>query len=382
MASLKVNGAQVRGASIVSLAADTSVDFATNEANTIILATKDSRGYVEWYSAFVGSKQLAMLKSGSSKHYTFLSPFTAKTVSSINNVEPDTLGNISILGSKITDVSEPNADKPVILVSRLSVTGNTLEQLEEIYLFTMRLYEATNRLTQRLLVFDPSSWEETEDRDLGKLGGTLMNYQANVARWNFLVWKSSYTQVLEASRQNLALSLGYSCVTCRILGAEISTVIEKVDAQPTEVEDRDSAHCLTIYRQSISDNRQDKSSPVSTKITKYFGGEEVEIFGFGMDSRYDNWDKIVIEQSLPAMEQSDKYSELFSLSLGMGVTAYVYLSKDDDPSNSKNTFKVATTWKVTTTTGEVLSMTKSEIIQVAAVNAKNLDEEEQEGSEE
>jgi hypothetical protein len=239
----------------------------------------------------------------------------------------------------------------------------------------MRLYEAINSVSKRLLVFDPESWKDTPVLSMGKSRGTLLNYQANVARWNFLVWKSSYTQIIESSRQNLALSLGYSCVTCRILGAKITTIITKEQAPDTEIEGKDSAHCLTIYRQSVSDNRQDKSKSVETKITKTFeNSEETEIFGFGMDSRYDNWKTVTIEQTLPAMSQSDKYSELFSLSLGMGVTAYVYLSKDANPAGSRNAFAITTKWEIMTESGEVTEMTKSYYAEVAAVNVKELEE--------
>lgn len=378
---LKINGRRLPNKTLVNIKTEDSIKPPELLDSGARFELKDPRSYADWYFEFIASKQLAMLKGGSSEsHYVFLHPLSASHVSSINNIVPDTLGNITLLGSRVVDVSPLDDNKNVLLISRLKIASNQLKQLQEIYLFTMRLYNAFNHTTTRLLQFSPDTWGVKEEDDailfannkLGKIRGSLLNYQANVARWNFLVWKSSYIQGLEPSRQNLALSIGYACVTCQVSSVIITTKITKERAQPTEIPEFDSAYCLTIYRQSVSDDRQDKTAEVRTKITK--NGEE--IFGFGLDQTYANWETIEIVQELPGMIQSDKYSELFSLAPGMGLTEYIFLSKDSDPNTSKNQFKVETKWQVAAVEGGPMEMVKEQTVFVAAMNAKTNEVEE------
>lgn len=374
---LKINNEPVTDKSVVSLGSTDSVEVVGGPA--IKLSLKDTRSYEDWYSSFVYSKQQAMLHGGKGTEYEFTKPLTSLAVKTINNVEPDNLGNITLLGSKTVDVSIPAGGKnsSVVIVSRLSAGVNRVEALKEIYLFTMRLYHAFNHCTSRLLEFDPATWGDEKFQianKLGKFRGALLNYQANVARWNYLVWKSSYKQDVEVSRQNIALSLGYSCVPCQVDSVVITTTITKKEAQPTNINGLDSVSFFTIYRQSVSDDRKGKdaegaASP-TTKITK----DEVEIFGFGQDAEYKNWDTITIVQTLPSMVQSDKYSELFALAPGTGITEYIYLDKETSPEARMNEFEITTTWEVKI--GEQsMEMSKTVTKKVAAMNAKSLTED-------
>lgn len=378
---LKINNEPVTDKSVVSLASTDSVEVVGEPA--IKLSLKDPRSYEDWYSSFVYSKQQAMLHGGKGTEYEFINPLASLAVRTINNVEPDNLGNITLLGSKMVDVSVPVGDKnsPVVIVSRLSAGVNRVEALKEIYLFTMRLYHAFNHCTSRLLEFNPATWGAEEFKianKLGKFRGALLNYQANVARWNYLVWKSSYKQDVEVSRQNIALSLGYSCVPCQVDGVVITTIIEKLSAQPTNIKDLDSASFFTIYRQSVSDDRKGKDAQgakiPTTTIKKIINEDEVEIFGFGQDAEYKNWDRIEIVQMLPPMLQSDKYSELFALAPGTGITEYIYLDKETSPEARMNEFEITTTWEVKI--GEQsTTMSKKVTKKVAAMNAKSLTED-------
>lgn len=379
MLNLRINGNPIPQGSLLQIRTGDGVKHDTN-ANGASLYCTDTRSYVDWYSEFIHSKQLAMLKGGSAAVYTFTKPFGAHNVRSINSINPDSVGNITILGSQAVDVCGSEETEATVVVTRPVSKRTRISQLEEIYLFTMRLYSAINHIVSRLLEFSPDTWDANNLNDkLGKLRGSLLNYQANVARWNFLVWKSSYTQVVEASRQNMAISLGYSCTSCKIKAAKITTVITPVDVQPTEIDGVDSTYCLTVYRQSTADERNKKDEKVITSIKKYItgsAGEPLELFGFGMDASYDNWEKIEIIQELPEMEQTDRYSELFSLAPGMGVSEYIYLSKEDDPNKATNKFNVKTTWEIQTESGDTVTMDKSTDIEVAAVNAKKINEEE------
>lgn len=367
---LKINGEPVKGNAVVSLACGSPMSLSASTDGLSIGCT-DSRSYDEWYAEFIHSKQQAMLNGGIGDSYTFTKSFSSGCVRTINGTIPDTLGNITLLGSEIVDVSVPENYDNVLLVSRLVVGGNKLDILRELYLFTMRLYAAFNHCTARLLEFSPDTWgsdDADSDNRLGKIRGALLNYQANVARWNYLVWKNSYKQDIEVSRHNTAISLGYSCVSCQVMGVTITTTIKKINAQPTDIDGLDSAYCLTIYRQSASDDRQKKDIGIVTEIYK----DDTEIFGFGQDMSYKNWDKITIVQKLPAMVQSDKYSELFALAPGMGITQYIYLDKESDPTHRKNEFEVHTTWVVSMPDGSVKHLERAEQVFVAAMNAKSL----------
>lgn len=379
---LKINNEPVTDKSVVSLDSTDSVEVVGEPA--IKLSLKDPRSYEDWYSSFVYSKQQAMLHGGKGGEgteygYEFTKPLASLAVKTINNVEPDNLGNITLLGSKMVDVSVPADDKnsSVVIVSRLSAGVNRVEALKEIYLFTMRLYHAFNHCTSRLLEFAPDTWNAeklTIANKLGKFRGSLLNYQANVARWNYLVWKSSYKQDVEVSRQNIALSLGYSCVPCQVDSVIITTTITKKEAQPTNIDSLNSASFFTIYRQSVSDDRKGKDAEGAESPITTIKKDEVEIFGFGQDAEYKNWDKITIVQTLPKMLQSDKYSELFALAPGTGITEYIYLDKETSPETRMNEFEIETTWEVKI--GEQsTTMSKKVTKKVAAMNAKSLTED-------
>ena len=372
---LKVNGEPIANRNIVSIIGDNSVEVNQSSDGPEVKLT-DPRDYDEWYTDFIHSKQHAMLNGGAGESYLFTKPLVSTCVRTINGTTPDTLGNITLLGSKIVDVSVPDGKPNTVVVSRLSSGPSQLELLKELYLFTMRLYDAFNHCTSRLLEFSPGTWSSSEDQVSNKLGkrrGTLLNYQANVARWNYLVWKSSYRQLIEVSRQNIAISVGYACVPCRVSGVKITTTIKKVSAHATDMSGIDSAYCLTIYRQSVSDNRQRKDATVYTVIKK----DGVEIFGFGQDAEYKNWETITIVQELPAMVQADKYAELFALAPGMGLTEYIYLDKESNPNSRKNEFDVTTKWEVTSEHGEVTVLEKKHTVYVAAVNAETIIEDEE-----
>ena len=377
---LKINNEPVTDKSIVSLDSTDSVEVVGGPA--IKLSLKDPRSYEDWYSSFVYSKQQAMLHGGKGTGYEFTKPLASLAVRTINNVEPDNLGNITLLGSKGVDVSAPVGDEnsSVVIVSRLSAGVNRSEVLREIYLFTMRLYHAFNHCTSRLLEFNPITWDDENDEKLkianklGKFRGALLNYQANVARWNYLVWKSSYKQDVEASRQNIALSLGYSCVPCQVDSVVITTTIKKIAAQPTNIDSLDSASFFTIYRQAISDDRKGKDAEGVGRPTTTIKKDEAVIFGFGQDAEYKNWDTITIVQELPTMVQSDKYSELFALAPGMGITEYIYLDKETSPETRTNEFEITTTWEVKIG-GQSTTMSKTVTKRAAAMNAKSLIED-------
>lgn len=374
---LKVNGEPIANRNIVSIVGDNTVEVKQSSDGPEVKLT-DPRDYAEWYADFIHSKQHAMLNGGAGERYLFTKPLVSTCVRTINGTTPDTLGNITLLGSKIVDVSVP-ADPDyanTVVVSRLSSGSSQLELLKELYLFTMRLYDAFNHCTSRLLEFSPETWSSSEANKLGKHRGTLLNYQANVARWNYLVWKSSYRQLIEVSRQNIAISVGYACVPCRVSGVEITTTIKKVSAHATDMDGVDSAYCLTIYRQSVSDNRQRKDATVSTVIKKSDENGDVEIFGFGQDAEYKNWETITIVQKLPAMVQADKYAELFALAPGMGLTEYIYLDKESNPNSRKNDFDITTQWIVMTEQGDV-TLEKTHRVSVAAVNAETIIEDEE-----
>jgi hypothetical protein len=136
MVKLKVNGIPIRGVTVVAVERTNSAGVSSYSDQEITISAKDPRSYTEWYTSFVGSKQLAMMNGGSSDSYNFTKPFTASCVRSINNVTPDSLGNITLLGSKIVDVSEHIGEdgSPIVSVSRLLLAGGLVEQLKELYL--------------------------------------------------------------------------------------------------------------------------------------------------------------------------------------------------------------------------------------------------------
>lgn len=442
----------VAGIPTVELSRDLAQD--KSEDSGIKLYDTDDRTYTEWLVSFMDSKELAMLNGGSNhggdchnfvdcynfeKGYNVLSTTEdkLKVVKTINGVGPrESDGNIEFLGSKSADAYIPNGGEVavisdgkvfttanVVAFKRLTTANNNDELLYELYLMTMRLYHAYSYFARRILSFEQDLWKRQAtapdsplpdpdsdkyaeavstimEHKLGRLQGTLLNYQANVARWNYLVWKSSYIQHAEASRQNLLMSLGFAATFCGPENVKVVTTIECTSAVSTAVPDRDAAAYLTIYRQSASDDRQkqydannkDCTPKVTTKIKKYWAGEEegVEIDGYGIEKEYKNWEKITITQDIPSMVQSDSYSELFVLSPGMGVLAYLYLP-DSPNTGAFNEFKITTRWYIGDVPGVqpgeapddavVPALTKEETVEVLSVCAERLPDDKEDKEE-
>ena len=402
--------------------------------NTITLHIPNIDGLSSIHYKYLDAKLKAIREGGSDKDYGYefsgldalVSEGYLPSLRSVHGVSPNECGDIQLLSSKEVDVTYHSAsagdatDCSGILISHINRTNGVLQvgkAVKDLHLMVMKLYHVINHLTARMLVWSPDndlltrsdSSEEFDaiDKEMsenfGKLYGTLLNYQAVVARWNILVWERTYILDSCVAGVGLALSIGYTCIPCSVPKVVITTTIVKVKSPPLFPEaPLDAASCLTIYKQGVSDNRSsvknsndsgDSSDPSdSTKILKFYSaietggtggsvvpGEPVSppsvsvIHGLGTDPIQTNWEKIVITQEIHNIQQAETYSELFSLfPINETVDTRNYINSSVDPSQATNTFSITTDWSIyASSDAEPAKITRTkETIAVPAITAE------------
>ena len=337
----------------------------------------------DWYNLWLEGKRKAILAGGTSapEHYKFdrgIIPTYVKNggsisyIKSISGAKPLPDGRLFILGSKYISLF-PRDGK--LKLGAITLDNRFCKWLTEIHYFIWRLYHAYNYLLTRLVYFDPARCgmdKNCENRGaLGNCLGTLIEYQAQVAIYNHLIWRSAYQLSVDTVVEKVAVGIGFTAQDCDVPG-----VLMTVKIAPLVEYKKSAAHALnslTIFRSGTSVQAGANSvntsdiTPLAIHMEKTRSGSGKYIHGTGYeddytttgdDSKLDDaakeeaknkdkdpepWRSITIALVLGRMSRRQRYYEVFSLAVATGIVRALKLPESP---NSRFQLEVSTSWTV------------------------------------
>lgn len=327
-----------------------------------------SVSYADWYNMFIAKKQAAMRSGGSHAAgcynfnsgliNTYINRDDKPYIRTIGNCPPLPDGKLFILGSKYITLYPHDGQ----LKLGAMVRSNMLHKLlNEVYIFTWMLYHAYNYLMTRLVYYDPAKRDEMFGC-LGRCGGTLLEYQAQLAIYNHKVWKSAYLCSVDTVVEKVAVGMGYVSQHCDTAGVLMLIKYSLTDAggdlgavdNETKIKIADAWNALTIFRsgKSVSVGGDTlNTGDLSAKrvvMAKQFSGESDDkiIHGTGYETSIDDtgdgdydpstakvpdrWEDIQIAILLGPMERRQRYYEVFSLAVATGALKELQLPASDE----------------------------------------------------
>lgn len=364
-----------------------SVDIDGEQVNGKPSVTIDARllSWGDWYDLYVRGKQQAMRRAlldnqnawesvispAKGLNYEFILGVFAyvsgdKTklmpyLRTLNNCSAAPSGNMQMLGDLQVSLIPGDPGKIVMGIPKIPKILSKI--LFDCYYMIWRLYHAYNYLIARLLVYDPfRTIHKFDEYPLGRCLGTLLEYQAQVTRWNHYVWTQALSAEVTVIGEKLAVKVGYKNSECCTKGVKIKTYI-KLENPST---DQYATNNLTIFRNGVTTNfgelmggvsapadvtrdiykvvepdpsssgSEDPSTPSNSGVASGFpkttdnsAGYEYRIAGFGKDPQATGvWTSIRIEVNIPTMVKGEYYEELFVLAVGYGEEAEISLPED------------------------------------------------------
>lgn len=358
----------------------------------------------EWYDLYIQRKRFAMRRKllestrdwskvlpvyGKNYEFTFgiFTYISSGTLSlksylkTVNECLPVESGNnLQMLGNRhvaLTPQAESEKQLEGLAVNIPIVTRLLSRLFYDCYYMIWRLYHAYNYLIARLLVYDPfRQIHQFNEYPLGRCLGTLLEYQAQLTRWNHYVWLSALSVELEVINEKFAIKLGYRNAECCVRGVTVTAIISLANDADRLVTDN-----LTIFRNGVSTNlgelpgslsaAADASSEIFKMVTAGSSAssdpssesssgsslqpswgsslvdpssisssssrssssglveETYRIEGFGKDPKgKGQWTDIKIVVKIPPMVKGEYYEEVFVLAIGYGEEADLSLPSD------------------------------------------------------
>ena len=330
-----------------------------------------------WYEDFISRKVSAMcfggvMKFGETELFNFKKGLYGcyffkdgkSYLTSLCGKLPDSNFGIRLLPSRLVDVSRDYA-KNTITVSKAIDVFDPNSYYKKIYAIESWLYRAVNWQISRFFIFDldcPRFGNIGEHVGFGPLLGSLLHTQANIARYNHNVWKSTFHTAISSYSGSAALSLGYTAIDCTKNNVKISTHLEYqglVDDAGNYVSSSDvlnrCKNILTIYAMG-EDSGIDKNNPkISTSI--YRNGVKYDGTGYipGKTSTVMSDAAITIDiAGSPAFRTGQHYFAAFAIAIPAG-TMETFLPADiANPENDKDApvgklyhvYTAITTWYI------------------------------------
>ena len=334
----------------------------------------------DWYELWLAAKKKAMKERGSDSsgaynfEYGLRSTYVTNDrgipyIKEIGGASPIADGQLFILGDKYISLFPRGGE---LTLGAIKIDNRLCKWLTEIHYFIWRLYHAYNYLMTRLVYFDDDRCGMTNNCEnrgaLGNCLGTLLEYQAQVAIYNHLVWRSSYQLSVDTVVEKVAVGIGYTAQDCDVAG--VMMTVEFTPKEGYEGDAAESLNSLTIFRSGKSTNAGATSVNTSDitptalgmwKVRHAGGATQVKsIYGTGYESDYATtgdvnsndylgvpgpWETIRIAFVLGPMARRQRYYEVFSLAVATGVVKTLQL-----PENINEAFKfdinVSTSWTV------------------------------------
>lgn len=341
----------------------------TGDATKNCITFVDNRQtYEEWYNDQIHAKKTAMVlgeaaRQGSAVQadneqpgFTYNFVYGTKTythnrtnpvpyLKTLQGNAPGSTGNFQILPGKTVDVSTVDNS---ILFTKLD-TGISVDPglvYREINVLLWYLYHALNVQIYRLHTFDPTQTGTGAAQNSAPVFakshwmGTIPEYQALVARWNWLVWKRSFLIRCEEAGETLNFSMGFSGTSC---GPVTVNMTFTLTLQGSEHAYEDTIRFFTVYLQGVNTNVQDAAKPnilikkigsASSDSSGSSGEGGITVDGHGSDQMCENgqtWNKAVVSINNLQVSQGEHYNAAFSIALALNEqTAYFYQQIGND----------------------------------------------------
>ena len=322
-----------------------------------ITFTDNRQTHSEWYTGQVRAKRAAMImgkdinqpsESSSDTDQPSFEYFFNRGISvytygesrvpylkTIQGAAPGSARNFQILPGKTVDVSVVDNS---ILFTKLD-TGIIVDPgtvYREINVFLWYLYHALNVQAYRLHTFNPqktgtgSTSNKAPVFNRSHWLGTVPEYQALVARWNWLVWKRGFLVRCEEAGETLNFSMGFSGTSCNPVSVDMTFTLT---LQGSEHDYEDTIRFFTVYLQGVNTNVPDSVNP-TIEIKKIGSDAETVVDGHGSDSMANNgqtWHQVVVKITGLQISQGEHYNAAFSVAVALNEqTAYFYQQIGND----------------------------------------------------
>lgn len=321
--------------------------------------------YMDWYNTFLETKRNAMLYGGShvDGYYSFnqglLKTYIATKIEedkvipyikTLAGCPPRKGGAISILGDKHLTIYPPTNEQLNITQEGKLLLGTFKRErilcklLSEVYIFSWMLYHAYNFLNTRLVYLNPEK-QDTAFNCLEYCGGTLLEYQAQVAMYNHTVWQSSCLCNIDTVVEKVSIGVGYAEQECSNHGVLIVVTIAQGSGGIGDTADedvREAWNALTIFRSgktTRAHSQQIDTSEISAAVrivkqnacTAPGVYEDKPLGGTGFDKAPEDsedtedtlkanpWTAIKIAVLIDKLQRNQSYFEVFSLAIGTGT---------------------------------------------------------------